>query len=69
METLKAYPLHGLNAAAAAQLLGIHRNTLRYRVGRMERLLELDLQEAKDGMAILPGVVSRWQEHSYRSTK
>ena len=46
LETLRAYlEQHGRASAAAAQL-GVHRNTLRYRLDRIESLLGVDLEAA-----------------------
>lgn len=46
LETLRVYlEQHGRASAAAAQL-GVHRNTLRYRLGRIEDLLGVDLEAA-----------------------
>ncbi len=46
LETLRVYlEQHGRASAAAAQL-GVHRNTLRYRLDRIESLLGVDLEAA-----------------------
>ena len=44
-ETLEAYIEHGCNANATAEALFIHRNTMRYRMDKIKRILEDDLND------------------------
>ena len=43
--TLRAYLKESANAIAAAKELGIHKNTLFYRIGKIEKTLSLDLND------------------------
>lgn len=43
LETLRCYLQHGGNISEAAQALFLHRRTLRYRLNRIEDLLQVDL--------------------------
>ncbi len=45
LSTLAAYLRHGTVSAEAAQALGIHRNTLGYRLDRIAELIEMDLKD------------------------
>lgn len=45
---LRLYLIHGRNLAHAAQALYIHRNTLVYRMGQIEEVLGIDLDEADE---------------------
>ncbi|MGH7756685.1 MAG: PucR family transcriptional regulator, partial [Vulcanimicrobiaceae bacterium] len=49
VETLDAFVAAGFTRAAAAERLGVHPNTLRYRLGRIERVLgiEFDNQQTR----------------------
>ena len=44
-ETLETYLEHNCNANAAAEALFIHRNTMRYRMDKIKRILEDDLSD------------------------
>lgn len=44
-QSLRAYLSHGLNMRQAAQILGIHRNTLEYRIKRAQELFALNLED------------------------
>jgi DNA-binding PucR family transcriptional regulator len=48
LHTLRGYLLAGRNARAAAEALQIHRNTLPYRLRRIEEVLGVDLTDADD---------------------
>lgn len=45
LETLKALARHGFQLKRTAHALGVHENTLRYRLGRLEQLTGLDLRD------------------------
>jgi sugar diacid utilization regulator len=47
MNTLEVYIACNLNAVAAAERLFIHRNTLRYRLNKIEQILNVDLEDFK----------------------
>lgn len=51
--SLHAYLSHGLNMRQAAQALGIHRNTLDYRMRRVQELFALDLQDVNTCFELL----------------
>ena len=44
-KTLEAYPDHNCNAAAAAEHLFIHRNTMRYRMDKIKKILCCELDD------------------------
>ncbi len=44
-ESLYAYLTHERNIGAAAQSLGIHRNTMVYRLGRIDELFQIDYED------------------------
>lgn len=48
VEGLQAYFDHGQNIIAAADQLSIHHNSLRYRLSKIESLLEVNLKDAAD---------------------
>lgn len=48
IQSLQAYLINGRNATAAANALFIHRNTLLYRLKRIEELLGMDLEAADE---------------------
>jgi DNA-binding PucR family transcriptional regulator len=50
VRTLDAYLEHGGALAQAAAALSIHRNTLLYRLGRVEAITGLDLKDVKQRM-------------------
>ena len=50
--TLRSYVDAGYNAREAARRLGVHPNTLRYRLGRAEDLTGYDLSQADDRLLI-----------------
>jgi len=54
--TLAAYLRHMGRLRPAAAELGIHRNTLEYRVGRIAELAEMDLEDADNRLALELGV-------------
>ncbi|MFQ5961200.1 MAG: PucR family transcriptional regulator [Candidatus Methylomirabilales bacterium] len=48
LETLEAYLNSGGTATAAARQLNLHRNSLSYRLRRIEELIDVDLSRARD---------------------
>lgn len=48
MKTLKAYLDHNLNAVQSAKSLYIHRSTFLYRLERIKRIMETDLEEPEE---------------------
>ncbi|WP_245607220.1 PucR family transcriptional regulator [Pseudonocardia spinosispora] len=52
VRTLSAYLDAESSLAAAAAVLGVHRNTVAARVARIERLLQIDLARADDRLAL-----------------
>ena len=53
VRTLTAWLEEGGSAVAAGQRLYLHRNTVRYRITRLERLLDLDLTDADTRLSLL----------------
>jgi len=54
--TLAAYLRHMGRMRSAAEELGIHRNTLEYRVGRIAELADTDLENADNRLALELGI-------------
>ncbi|MER6076765.1 helix-turn-helix domain-containing protein [Streptomyces sp. NPDC001833] len=54
--TLRCLAAHGFDSTAAAAALPVHRNTLLYRVGRIEKLTGLSLREQRDRTLVLLAV-------------
>lgn len=52
-ETLKAYLQHSGTTAAVCEQLFIHRNTLTYRLQKLEELLDMDLQDGQNRAILL----------------
>src|SRR6266571_3938845 len=48
LRTLRAFVAHHYDRAATSEALHVHRNTLAYRLRRIERLTGLDLASARD---------------------
>ncbi|MFF0319934.1 PucR family transcriptional regulator [Nonomuraea angiospora] len=55
-ETVEAYLDHGGHAQKTAAELGIHRQTLYYRLGKAERLTHRDLSDGDDRLAVHLGL-------------
>ncbi|QFY08514.1 PucR family transcriptional regulator [Nonomuraea phyllanthi] len=55
-ETVEVYLDHGGHAQKAAAELGIHRQTLYYRLGKAERLTHKDLSDGDDRLAVHLGL-------------
>lgn len=60
--SLKAYLNHGLDMKRAAQALGVHRNTLDYRMKRVQELFALDLTDVNTCFELL---FSFWLRDSF----
>ena len=56
-DTLRCLALHGFDNTAAAAALPVHRNTLLYRLGRIEKLTGLSLKEQRDRTLVLLAVI------------
>ena len=52
-DTLFAYVQHGLNMTEAAQVLHIHYNTLKYRLGRIEEITGIDFTSSDELLKVL----------------
>ena len=52
VSSLYAYLLSGRNAAQAARRLFVHRNTFDYRIAKIEKMLESELENLSDEEAI-----------------
>jgi DNA-binding PucR family transcriptional regulator len=53
VRTLQTYLAHGRSATAAAARLFVHRNTLLYRIKRIEEVLAIDLESADEQMLFM----------------
>ncbi len=51
--SLQAYLSHGLDLRRAAEALGVHRNTLAYRMKRVQELFEIDLSDVNTCFELL----------------
>jgi DNA-binding PucR family transcriptional regulator len=58
VKTLKAYFEAGANASEAADRLFLHRNSLLYRLSRVEKLTGLDLKDPRARLALQLGLLS-----------
>lgn len=56
IQTLRSWCAHSGQVQACADALGLHRNTLRYRMDRIAELSEMDLNKLDDVMALYLGV-------------
>jgi DNA-binding PucR family transcriptional regulator len=52
VKTLDAYLRHGGNASRTANALYVHRNSLRYRLARIQALTDLDYDDADSRLAL-----------------
>ncbi|MFJ8159067.1 PucR family transcriptional regulator [Streptomyces sp. NPDC094468] len=59
-DTLRSLALHGFDGTAAAAALPVHRNTLLYRLGRIEKLTGLSLRDQRDRTLVLLAVA--WEQ-------
>jgi DNA-binding PucR family transcriptional regulator len=55
-DTLRCLAVHGFDSTAAAAALPVHRNTLLYRMGRIEKLTGLSLKDQRDRTLVLLAV-------------
>lgn len=53
IKTLDSYMEHGRNQIRTAEALFIHRNTLKYRLARIEELPQIQLSEPEDTLYLL----------------
>jgi DNA-binding PucR family transcriptional regulator len=56
-DTLRCLAANGFDNAATAAALPVHRNTLLYRIGRIEKLTGLALSEQRDRTLVLLAVI------------
>ncbi|MFF4898003.1 PucR family transcriptional regulator [Streptomyces sp. NPDC001068] len=56
-DTLRCLARHGFDTTAAAAALPVHRNTLLYRLGRIEKLTGLSLRDQRDRTVVLLAVI------------
>jgi DNA-binding PucR family transcriptional regulator len=54
--TLRSLAANGFDSAATASALPVHRNTLLYRIGRIEKLTGLSLRDQRDRSLVLLAV-------------
>ncbi|MFD8820238.1 PucR family transcriptional regulator, partial [Streptomyces sp. NPDC059627] len=57
--TLRCLAAHGFDSTAAAAALPVHRNTLLYRLGRIEKLTGLSLKDQRDRTLVL--LAATWE--------
>jgi len=57
VRTLRVYFAVGANASAAADQLFLHRNSMLYRLSRVEELTGLDLKDPRAGLALRLGLL------------
>ncbi|MEU8712251.1 helix-turn-helix domain-containing protein [Streptomyces sp. NPDC048663] len=55
-DTVRCLAVHGFDTTAAAAALPVHRNTLLYRIGRIEKLTGLSLRDQRDRTLVLLAV-------------
>ncbi|CAB1129392.1 HTH_30 domain-containing protein [Candidatus Hydrogenisulfobacillus filiaventi] len=60
LDTLGAYLRHGQSPGKAAQVLYVHRNTVLYRIRRVERLLQMKLKDP-EALAQLWVAIQAWE--------
>lgn len=58
VRTLRVYFLAGTNASEAADRLFLHRNSMLYRLARVEKLTGLDLKDPRAVLALQLGLLS-----------
>ncbi|MEU8950772.1 helix-turn-helix domain-containing protein [Streptomyces sp. NPDC048489] len=59
-DTLRSLALHDFDSTAAAAALPVHRNTLLYRLGRIEKITGLSLRDQRDRTLVLLAVT--WEK-------
>ncbi len=57
MRTLRVYFATGANASEAADRLFLHRNSMLYRLARVEKLTGLDLKDSRARLALQLGLL------------
>lgn len=57
VRTLRVYFAAGANASEAADRLFLHRNSMLYRLARIEKLTGLDLKEPRASLALQLGLI------------
>jgi len=63
-ETLEAYLEHNCNANATAEALYIHRNTMRYRMDKIRKILEDDISDLSVFLELkLAFAIKRYREN------
>mgnify|MGYP001630404243 FL=1 len=63
-ETLETYLAHNCNANAAAEYLFIHRNTMRYRMDKIKRILDDDINDMEVFLELkLAFAIKRYREN------
>lgn len=63
VETLEVYLTNKGRMAASSQILHVHRNTLRYRLERVQQLLKLDLDDAATQLVLQLALKARHELH------
>ena len=58
VRTLRTYFAAGMNASEAADRLFLHRNSMLYRLERIQKLTGLDLKDAKVALALQLGLLT-----------
>jgi DNA-binding PucR family transcriptional regulator len=58
VRTLRVYFASGANASEAADRLFLHRNSMLYRLARIQRLTGLDLKDPRAGLVLQLGLLS-----------
>ncbi|MEW6636652.1 MAG: helix-turn-helix domain-containing protein [Actinomycetota bacterium] len=58
IRTLRAYFASGANASEAADRMFLHRNSMAYRLGRIQELLGLDLKDPGARLALQLGLLA-----------
>jgi carbohydrate diacid regulator len=56
MQTLRSWCEHSGQIQTCADALGLHRNTLRYRMDRISEITEMDLNKLDDVVVLYLGV-------------
>lgn len=67
LKTLRVYFETGANASEAADRLFLHRNSLLYRLARIEELVGLDLKDSRARLALQLGLL--FVEHGEESRR
>ena len=65
LRTLRVYFAANANTSEAADRLYLHRNSLPYRLARVERLTGLDLKDHRARLALQLGLLAIRKEHQW----